>query len=228
MLLMKPRTPWTRRASSSLFRALGRGLFPGPGSPSGVTHRGVNRGILPRSKWKRGSHFTPNVGVLIPAQAVQSRGAVMTQAAVEAIETIETIDTSATARTGRERGRTSILVGDDDRDMCELAEAGLEQRGYGVTWRLSPKEALAAIESEDFDVVLVDIHMEGMSGLELCREALAKRPDLVVVVMTGFGSLDHAIGAMRVGAYDFITKPVSIDALALAMGRAARHHAMTK
>src|SRR5690606_8794851 len=77
-------------------------------------------------------------------------------------------------------------------------------------------------------VVLVDIHMEGMSGLELCREALAKRPDLVVVVMTGFGSLDHAIGAMRVGAYDFITKPVSIDALALAMGRAARHHAMTK
>src|SRR5690606_9825587 len=46
--------------------------------------------------------------------------------------------------------------------------------------------------------------------------------------MTGFGSLDHGIGAMRVGAYDFITKPVSIDALALAMGRAARHHAMTK
>ncbi len=145
----------------------------------------------------------------------------MSVAAVEAIET-------ESRSTPKEAGRASILVVDDDRDMCELAEAGLEQRGYNVTWRLTPKEALAAIEAEDFDVVLVDIHMEGMSGLELCREALAKRPDLVVVVMTGFGSLDHAIGAMRVGAYDFITKPVSIDALALAMGRAARHHAMTK
>jgi two-component system response regulator HydG len=120
-----------------------------------------------------------------------------------------------------------VLVVDDDREMCELAEAGLGQRDYSVTWCLDPNEALAALETNEFDVVLVDIHMEGMSGLELCRKALAKRPDLVVVVMTGFGSLDHAIGAMRVGAYDFITKPVSIDALALAVGRAARHRKMT-
>src|SRR6187402_2118827 len=128
----------------------------------------------------------------------------------------------------RERGRTSVLVVDDDRDMCELAEAGLGQRGYTVSWCVTPQEALAAIEREDFDVVLVDIHMEGMSGLELCREALAKRPDLVVVVMTGFGSLDHAIGAMRVGAYDFITKPVSMDALSLTIDRALRHRAMSE
>jgi two-component system response regulator HydG len=133
-----------------------------------------------------------------------------------------------TAPKSRERGRTSVLVVDDDRDMCELAEAGLGQRGYSVSWCVTPQEALSTLEREDFDVVLVDIHMEGMSGLELCREALAKRPDLVVVVMTGFGSLDHAIGAMRVGAYDFITKPVSIDALALTMSRAARHRSMTK
>jgi len=111
--------------------------------------------------------------------------------------------------------------------MCELAEAGLSQRGYSVAWRLSPEEALDTIEREDFAVLLVDIHMEGMSGLDLCRAALAKRPDLVVVVMTGFGSLDHAIGAMRAGAYDFITKPVSMDALALALERAVRHRAMS-
>ncbi|HEY8945383.1 MAG TPA: sigma-54 dependent transcriptional regulator, partial [Polyangiaceae bacterium] len=92
---------------------------------------------------------------------------------------------------------------------------------------LSPEEALDTIEREDFAVLLVDIHMEGMSGLDLCRAALAKRPDLVVVVMTGFGSLDHAIGAMRAGAYDFITKPVSMDALALALERAVRHRAMS-
>jgi two-component system response regulator HydG len=120
-----------------------------------------------------------------------------------------------------------ILVADDDRDMCELAEAGLSLRGYGVSWRLSPDAALAELDNEDFSVLLVDIHMEGMSGLDLCRAAMAKRPDLVVVVMTGFGTLEHAIGAMRAGAYDFITKPVSMDALALTIDRAVRYRAMT-
>ncbi len=121
-----------------------------------------------------------------------------------------------------------ILIADDDRDMCELAEAGLSQRGYSVSWRLSPDEALAHLDTEDFSILLVDIHMEGMSGLDLCRAALAKRPDLVVVVMTGFGTLEHAIGAMRAGAYDFVTKPVSMDGLALTIDRALRHRAMTE
>jgi two-component system response regulator HydG len=120
----------------------------------------------------------------------------------------------------------AILVADDDRDMCELAEASLSRRGYKVTWRLTPAEALEEMEKQDFAVLLVDIHMEGMTGLELCRTALTKRPDAVVVVMTGFGTLDHAIGAMRAGAYDFITKPLSMDALALSVDRAARHRAM--
>jgi two-component system response regulator HydG len=121
----------------------------------------------------------------------------------------------------------AILVADDDIEMCELAEAGLSQRGYSVSYRLTPDEALKLLDQEDFAVLLVDIHMEGMSGLELCRAALTKRPDLVVVVMTGFGTLDHAIGAMRAGAYDFITKPVSMDALALTMDRAAKHWQMS-
>ena len=120
----------------------------------------------------------------------------------------------------------AILVADDDRDMCELAEASLRRRGYDVTWKLSPAEALEELERQDFAVLLVDIHMEGMSGLELCRTALTKRPDAVVVVMTGFGTLEHAIGAMRAGAYDFITKPLSMDALAMAVDRASRHRAM--
>ncbi len=97
-----------------------------------------------------------------------------------------------------------------------------------MSWRLSPDEALAHLDSEDFSILLVDIHMEGMSGLDLCRAALAKRPDLVVVVMTGFGTLEHAIGAMRAGAYDFVTKPVSMDGLALTIDRALRHRAMTE
>jgi len=118
-------------------------------------------------------------------------------------------------------------VVDDDKAMCELVEAGLTQRGYRVAWKMAPTEALELLEKEDFSVLLVDIHMEGMTGLELCQAALAKRPDLVVVVMTGFGSMDHAVGAMRAGAYDFVTKPISMNALALIVDRAARHRAMS-
>ncbi len=120
----------------------------------------------------------------------------------------------------------AILVADDDKEMCELAEASLSRRGYKVTWRLTAEEALAELDREEFSVLLIDIHMQGMNGLELCSQALLKRPDAVVVVMTGFGTLEDAIGAMRAGAYDFITKPVSTDALALSVDRAARHRAM--
>ncbi|HEV8244169.1 MAG TPA: sigma-54 dependent transcriptional regulator [Polyangiaceae bacterium] len=135
--------------------------------------------------------------------------------------------TASAESTPRPTARPGVLVVDDDREMCELAEAGLTQRGYAVTWRLNPEEALALLDKEDYWVLLVDIHMDGMSGLDLCRAALAKRPDLVVVVMTGFGSLEHAVGAMHSGAYDFITKPVSMDALALALERAVRHRTMS-
>jgi len=120
----------------------------------------------------------------------------------------------------------ALLIADDDQEMCELAEASLHRRGYRVTTRLTAEEALAELDREDFAVLLIDIHMQGMSGLELCRQALLKRPDAVVIVMTGFGTMDDAIAAMRAGAYDFITKPLSTDALALAVDRAARYRAM--
>jgi DNA-binding NtrC family response regulator len=120
-----------------------------------------------------------------------------------------------------------VLVADDDRDMCELAESGLKGRGYDVTWRLSPEEALERLDHEDYAVMLVDIHMNGQNGLELCKAAVTKRPDLPVIVMTGFGTMEHAIGAIRAGAYDFVTKPISMEALILTVERALRHRGMT-
>jgi DNA-binding NtrC family response regulator len=111
--------------------------------------------------------------------------------------------------------------------MCELVETGLRQRGYDVTSCLEPEGALEALERDDYSALLVDIHMDGKSGLDLCRAALSKRPNLPVIVMTGFGTVDHAIGAIRAGAYDFVTKPITMEALSLTLDRALQHRAMT-
>jgi len=117
----------------------------------------------------------------------------------------------------------SVLVVDDDQAMCRLAAEGLGSRGYAVEWRSSAEEALELLDRGDFDVVLTDLHLEGTNGLELCERILARRVDVCVVVMTAFGSLESAIGAIRAGAYDFAIKPVSMDALALAVQRATQH-----
>jgi two-component system, NtrC family, response regulator AtoC len=119
-----------------------------------------------------------------------------------------------------------ILVVDDDRSMCEALEAGLSASGFETQWTTDASAALARLDAADVDVVLTDINMRGMNGLELCERVVANRPDVPVVVITAFGSFETAVAAMRAGAYDFTTKPVKIDALALVLDRAVQHRAL--
>ena len=107
-----------------------------------------------------------------------------------------------------------------------MLDESLARRGFEATWRTSAGEALELLEAEDFDVVVTDLNMRGMNGLELCERIVANRPDVPVIVITAFGSLETAVAAIRAGAYDFITKPVEIDALALALERAVQHRAL--
>jgi two-component system response regulator AtoC len=116
-----------------------------------------------------------------------------------------------------------ILVVDDDRNMCELLESGLGRRGFEVVSRLSADEASEQLSAEDFDVVVTDLNMRGMNGVELCERIAGNRPDLPVVVITAFGSLESAVAAIRAGAYDFITKPLELEALGLTLERAVQH-----
>jgi two-component system response regulator HydG len=118
------------------------------------------------------------------------------------------------------------LLVDDDKSMCELLEERLRRRGFAVEFRTSADEALARLATEDFDVVVTDLNMPGLSGVALCERVHANRPDVPVVVVTAFGSLETAVAAIRAGAYDFITKPFQIDALALALERAAQHRSL--
>jgi two-component system response regulator HydG len=115
------------------------------------------------------------------------------------------------------------LVVDDEQSMCELLEADLQLRDYQVSWYTSADDGLAAVESAPFDVVLTDLKMPGTDGIQFCRRIVANRPDIPVIVMTAFGSMESAIAAIRAGAYDFVTKPIEMDVLALALQRAAGH-----
>lgn len=116
-----------------------------------------------------------------------------------------------------------VLIVDDDRSICEWLDAGLQRRGFEVSFRTSADEAIALVRVEDFDVVVTDLNMANMSGTELCGRLADIRPDVPAVVITAFGSLETAIEAMRAGAYDFITKPFEIDALVLTLERAVAH-----
>jgi two-component system response regulator HydG len=116
---------------------------------------------------------------------------------------------------------TSVLVVDDDTGMCAMLHARLSNRGFAVTTRASAADAIAAVQNEAFDVVVTDVNMKAMNGVELCRQLLEHRPQLPVILITAFGSMEIAIDAIRAGAYDFLPKPFEIDQLALAIERGA-------
>jgi two-component system response regulator HydG len=116
-----------------------------------------------------------------------------------------------------------VLLVDDDASFCETMTLGLRRRGCEISWRISAGEALDLLRTEDFDVVVTDLQMRGVQGLELCERIVANRPSVPVIVLTAFGSLESAISAIRAGAYDFINKPIEIEILAIAVERAAAH-----
>jgi two-component system, NtrC family, response regulator AtoC len=115
-----------------------------------------------------------------------------------------------------------VLIVDDDRSSCEVLAERLGFRGFTTEWRTSAQEALAALAAAPFDVLITDLQMRGMSGIELCERVVTNRPDLPVVVITAFGSLETAVAAIRAGAYDFVTKPFEIEVLALSAQRAVQ------
>lgn len=124
-------------------------------------------------------------------------------------------------------GRTvAMLLVDDDPEVCELVRYGLASQQIEVTSCGSGDEAFAYVSAHETDVVVTDLAMPGMHGFELIDRIVANRPDLPVIVLTGAGDFETAVGAMRAGAYDFVTKPVDLAALGLATKRAAERRAL--
>jgi DNA-binding NtrC family response regulator len=111
-----------------------------------------------------------------------------------------------------------VLVVDDDQSVCELLEVMLRRRGLTVEWRTSGLDALELAVERDFDVILTDLGMASLSGVELCERLREVRPEVPVVVVTGDAGMAAAVGA--VGAFGFVTKPVDAALLAQTVNRA--------
>ena len=122
--------------------------------------------------------------------------------------------------------RGKILIVDDEKMMCEMLEDDLKRHGFHPTCYISAEKALDALKAESFDVLLTDMNLPYMNGIELCERVVANRPDIPVIVITAFGSMETAIAAIRAGAYDFVTKPVDTEFLVLALDRAVKHHGL--
>ncbi|MEJ7733370.1 MAG: sigma-54 dependent transcriptional regulator [Polyangiaceae bacterium] len=119
-----------------------------------------------------------------------------------------------------------VLCIDDDAAMCELLQAGLA-RELSVTTCTTAEAGLALVAEQDFDVVVTDLHMTGIDGLETCERIARIQPELPVVVITAFGSFDSAVRAIRAGAHDYVTKPFELEAIAHTVRRAAQHRALS-
>lgn len=115
--------------------------------------------------------------------------------------------------------RAKLLFIDDDQAMCDAISATLGAHHFQVVCTNSGASALDLLESGDFDVAVTDLNMPAMSGLELCRRAHVRWPQLPVILITAFGSVQSAVGALRAGAYDFISKPIQVQELLVTLER---------
>jgi two-component system response regulator PilR (NtrC family) len=115
--------------------------------------------------------------------------------------------------TAADRRRPRILVVDDERSMRELLAIVLRREGYDVLLAENGKSAIAMLEKEPVDILISDIKMPDLSGVDVLRAAKRVDQDILGIMITAFASTDTAVEAMRLGACDYLSKPFDIDLL---------------
>ncbi len=118
--------------------------------------------------------------------------------------------------------RKSILVVDDEKNQREILETILSGEGYDVTTASSGEAAMKFVESRRFDLVLTDLKMTGMDGLELLKELTNFDKSIIVILLTAHGSVDSAVDALRLGAFDYLQKPYDSEKLLDTVDRALK------
>lgn len=117
-------------------------------------------------------------------------------------------------------GHVRILVVDDEEMLCDMLFDVLSQAGYTVKTARDGNDAIAQIENEPFEIVITDLKMPGMSGLELLQRVQKINPDICVLIITTYSTVESAVNAMKLGAYDYICKPFELDEIKVIIERA--------
>ncbi|QCQ21728.1 response regulator [Desulfoglaeba alkanexedens] len=106
-----------------------------------------------------------------------------------------------------------VLLVDDEVDFLETLAERLRARGMDVATSTSAEEALAKVAEQAFDVVILDLKMPGMDGIQALKALKEQKPEVQVILLTGYATVSKGIEAMKIGATDFVEKPADIDAL---------------
>lgn len=117
----------------------------------------------------------------------------------------------------------SILIIDDEKVQANILGDILTREGFDVTTLTDPEKALALVHQQSFDLVVSDLKMPKMDGIELLKHLRRIDPDLTVVIMTAYGTIETAVRAMREGAYDYVTKPFSKDEILITVQRSIKN-----
>ncbi len=112
-----------------------------------------------------------------------------------------------------------VLVVDDEQQTLDLINDYLCEEDFEVTTALSGEQALEFIDGNQYNIAIVDIHMPGMEGTELLKIIKEKKPQMQVIIITGYGTIRDAVECMKLGAADFITKPIMLDYLMMTINR---------
>ncbi len=122
----------------------------------------------------------------------------------------------------------TVLIVDDERNYLLVLEALLSEEGYQVITAEGARPGLECIEENDLDVVITDMKMPGMDGIEFMERIKLRLPDIPVIMMTAFGSVEKAVEAMRKGAFDYIMKPFKNEELKLTILKAIDHYNLVR
>ena len=127
-----------------------------------------------------------------------------------------------------QKGDIRILVVDDERGMADTLVEGLSELGYRATTAYGGHEGLSAFEKGDFQLVITDLVMPEMDGMELLEAIMRLDSQAMIIVVTGYGTVESAVEAIKKGAYDFIPKPFKLEELKIIVERAMERHTIRR
>ena len=120
-------------------------------------------------------------------------------------------------------GQERILIIDDSQDVCAHLAEYLRAEGFEVETSTEGAAGISLLESSSYDIVLTDLKMPGVDGMEVLRYLKEHAPESICIILTGYGTIKNSVEAIKLGAFDYLTKPVKLDEILITIQRALEH-----